>query len=281
MIPAPEHLSWSQVSEYARCSKAYQLRRLYEAPVTPATWLFGGSLVHTAIEMYNLALVAGESPDPEVVWAAAVEKTTEEQALRNPVPFHEWRKPFRGGLDIGGWIDTGIVHLEAWITFLADTDWSIARLADGTPLVEIDLTCEYGWGEEKFTVKGAADVVMQQPSGELVLLDIKTGSKMPNNFLQLGLYSCSMERLGMPKPPLGGFFSTKTGSLVGINSMLQYRGEYFDDLLTRTREGIHGGVFTPALVPDVCRNCDVASACFAVKGHAAALYDPDHPEFAR
>lgn len=278
MIPAPEHLSWSQASEYSRCSKAYQLRRLYGAPVLPATWLFGGSLVHAAIELYNIAHVSGDGIDLDSIWATAVELTSAEQAERNPVPFAEWRKPYRGGMDIDEWIRSGQVHLEAWHAFMLESDWSIASF-EGRPLVEIDLTCEYGWGDEKFVVKGAADVVMEQPGGDLVLLDIKTGAKMPNNFLQLGLYSCSMERLGMPKPSLGGYFSTKSGALASIDSMLQYTPMYFDDLLTRTREGITGGIFTPSLVADICRSCDVASACFAVRGHAANMYDPDHPDF--
>ncbi len=278
MIPAPEHLSWSQVSEYSRCSKSYQLRRLSGAPVVPATWLFGGSLVHSAVEMYNLAHVRGETIDLDAIWSEATERTLAEQAERNPIPFDEWRKPYRGGMDVDGWIKSGRAHLDAWHSFMLETDWTIASF-DGQPLVEVDLTCEYGWGDEKFVVKGAADVVMEQPRGDLVLLDVKTGSKMPNNFLQLGLYSCSMERLGMPKPPLGGFFSTKTGALAAIDSMLQYTPTYFDDLLTRTRVGISGGVFTPSLVTDICRACDVASACFAVRGHAANLYDPDHPVF--
>ena len=277
-MSAPAHMSWSQASEYARCSKAFELRRIQGAPSVPTSWLYGGSLVHKAIEMVNLATFKGEKFDLDKLWTEAIEFTDADQEARTPgITDDDYRKPFRGGWDVPAWRANGVVHVEAWLGFLDSTDWRIAD-HEGEPLVEIDLTCEYGWGEEMYEIKGSADVVMLQPSGKKVLLDIKTG-KAPSTFLQLGLYACSMERLGMGKPDLGGFFLTKANALGAIDSMLQFRGEYFDDLFTRTRAGVNAGVFMPCMVPDVCRMCDVSDACYAMRGPMSRSYDPDHPDF--
>lgn len=48
-----DHLSWSQMTSYTRCSKQYQLQRLLQAPTVPAVWLPAGSAVHEAIEIVN------------------------------------------------------------------------------------------------------------------------------------------------------------------------------------------------------------------------------------
>ena len=42
-------------------------------------------------------------------------------------------------------------------------------------------------------VKMALDRIMQLPDGELVVLDLKTGSRTPSTTLQLGFYSVGIE----------------------------------------------------------------------------------------
>ena len=48
-----DHLSYSQLTTYTRCAKAYELQRIQKAPEVPAVYLVAGKAVHTAIERIN------------------------------------------------------------------------------------------------------------------------------------------------------------------------------------------------------------------------------------
>jgi hypothetical protein len=49
----PEHVSYSQLSDWLRCGKYYQLRAILQLPQTPAWWELGGHAVHAATEAYD------------------------------------------------------------------------------------------------------------------------------------------------------------------------------------------------------------------------------------
>ena len=44
--------SWSQLSTYRKCGKAYQLEKILRAPRRGAVWFSAGSAVHGSIEDY-------------------------------------------------------------------------------------------------------------------------------------------------------------------------------------------------------------------------------------
>lgn len=49
------HLSYSQLTSFARCAKQYQLQREQQAPEDPTVWLPAGKAIHSVIEKINLA----------------------------------------------------------------------------------------------------------------------------------------------------------------------------------------------------------------------------------
>lgn len=48
------HVSYSQLTAWTRCGKAYQLQRIQGAPEQPTVWLPAGKAVHAAFEQINL-----------------------------------------------------------------------------------------------------------------------------------------------------------------------------------------------------------------------------------
>ena len=44
--------SWSQMSTYRKCGKAYQLEKILRAPRRGAVWFSSGTAVHASIEAY-------------------------------------------------------------------------------------------------------------------------------------------------------------------------------------------------------------------------------------
>lgn len=49
------HVSYSQLTAWTRCGKAFQLVRLQQAPEQPTVWLPAGKAVHAAFESINKA----------------------------------------------------------------------------------------------------------------------------------------------------------------------------------------------------------------------------------
>lgn len=54
---SPAHISHSQYSDYLRCGKAYQLKRILGLPESPAWWSIGGKGVHAATEAFDRELL--------------------------------------------------------------------------------------------------------------------------------------------------------------------------------------------------------------------------------
>lgn len=50
----PAHVSHSQFSDWLKCGKAYELKRILGIPESPAWWNIGGKGVHSATERYDL-----------------------------------------------------------------------------------------------------------------------------------------------------------------------------------------------------------------------------------
>ena len=46
------HVSFSQLTQYISCAKAYELKRLRGAVETPAWYLAAGKAVHATVEQY-------------------------------------------------------------------------------------------------------------------------------------------------------------------------------------------------------------------------------------
>lgn len=49
-------LSYSQMETLLSCGEKYRLTKIVQVPEQPAWYLIGGSAVHTATEVYDLAL---------------------------------------------------------------------------------------------------------------------------------------------------------------------------------------------------------------------------------
>lgn len=57
-VDLPPHASYSQLTSWTRCGKAYELERLRRVPSRPSVFLAAGSAIHTVIERINLAAFA-------------------------------------------------------------------------------------------------------------------------------------------------------------------------------------------------------------------------------
>jgi hypothetical protein len=280
----PEHVSHSQLTSWAeRCQKEFQLRRIQGAPVVPAWWLVGGSTVHEVTEEldrrgleFNLTPEAmNVTLELEELTLAKLNELVDKTEKQSGVPSSEWFTAGRGkGQGREYWEESAPTMVSNWLTWRARVGWKIAEFSD-EPAIELDLD-PYLTPELK--VVGAPDRVFVLPNGELVVVDVKSGSSTPKTPMQQGLYATLLELLGHRRPKYGTFVKVKEDG--GVHTPLakldKYDEQFFTELFRGFRAQLETGAFLPN-VGDNCRTCGVQAACYAQGGALSAEYDPLDP----
>lgn len=214
--PRPERMTWAQVVEHAKGRTRRQEKRSYsqvssfgECPTryalsdldrTPCWWLVGGRAVHFAMEQVNLYAVAalrtpaGAPPDlqiPEVgtLWDLSLNRAVAEAMKESGMPdTTQWKAADKGKENHQWWRAEGIRMVQHWIsrlTRLLNAGWRILVI-DGTPCVEWEIIVDAGG----VPLVQIIDVALHNPStGEVCVVDAKTGKSKPDDPRQLGQYA--------------------------------------------------------------------------------------------
>lgn len=275
----PAHRSWSQVHTYQSCPKQYQLSRIMRAPETPAWYLAGGSALHTVIEHINHRIHNGEHPegdDLQAEWEQALDEQILRLVTETGVPADEWRRGGRVTKDKPNkedgvwWRSDGYRQIRGYI------DWILQAYDDGVriytdkagPWIERGVNVSVG----NVPVKMFLDLVVELPGGELMVIDHKSGSRLPLPG-QLRLYAYGMAAAGVKRPALGAYYMTRTGELSAPWSLPADYDPVLDDLFSNVDASIRAQVFPPHLGSH-CGACGVAKFCAAYGGAEADKFDP-------
>lgn len=120
--------------------------------------------------------------------------------------------------DQGWWLEHGPDMLQRWVDWRSNCDWTIWVTPDGIPAIELMLMVDM----DGVPVKMSIDRVMVTPTGELVVLDLKTGSRTPQSDLQLAFYAAGIDLTYGIRPSLGTYWMARTGitsSPIDLTSM--------------------------------------------------------------
>src|SRR5690606_23158311 len=101
------------------------------------------------------------------------------------------------------WLDHGPGFVKSYVAWREKTGWDIWTAETGEFGVELELN--FMLSEDGPQVKGFIDRVFQLPSGDLVLLDIKTSARKPDEPIQLGVYACGMQAVYGVRPEYGSY----------------------------------------------------------------------------
>lgn len=286
----PAHVSHSQLTSWAsRCQKAFFLERLAGAPEVPAWWLVGGSTVHEVTEEldrrgleFNLTPeVLNSKLEIEELTLAKLNELAGKTSENTGVPESEWFTAGRGkGQGREYWEENAPGMVANYLTWRTRVGWEIGWL-DEEPMIELDLSSFFGaYLTPEVKVVGAPDRVMVLPNGELVIVDVKSGSSTPKTVMQQGLYATLLEISGSRRPRYGTFVKVKEEG--GVHTPLaplgKYDERYFSQLFGAFRAQLETGMFLPN-VGDNCRTCGVSAACYAADGSLSAKYDPLDPDY--
>lgn len=156
------------------------------------------------------------------------------------------------------WHDNGPGMVDAWQTWKQEQGWTLYEASPGVPGVEMELLFTL---PGDIPIKAYLDRAYVLPTGELAVVDIKTGSRMPDTGEQLGLYATGMELLGHPRPRWGFYWDARKGTHSQPFDLDPFTVDWFTDVFATAIRQINAGGFL-AKVQNGCPGwCSVAHAC--------------------
>lgn len=276
----PEHLSNSQLGSFLNCGKSYQLSRIQDAPQTPSVWLPAGVALHECIYEVNRMRAGLMEPfDIGTRFRELFTKEIEEREAKTGTTRDTWKRAGRESKanpnkeDCEFWMAEGSRQCNEYLQWLIRSGWSVVT-HDLDFLAEFETSAYFGIVQ----VKGFLDAVMTMPDGRMVIVDYKSGSRIPSSQTQLGIYSAALRRTKGMDINHGAFFMTRKAEMTEAFDLTRYTPEYFDGVFEKTKFAMDNDIFIPN-PGDACRICDVSAYCYAVGGAKAWELDPDHPQY--
>lgn len=259
----PAHLSFSAHNALNSCGERFRLERGLGIRGLPSWAQVGGSAVHSCSEVYDRGLIHDDF-DVVAVWDDEFEKAIEKQEHFSQIDSTEFRATGRASKanpnkeDRAWWEENGPLFVQSWITWRQVSPWEILEW-NGVLCIEIEANVELGGKPNK----GFIDRVMVSPAGEIIVVDLKTGSMKPPPF-QLGQYKVVLERLGI-QATWGTYWSARTNTTSPPEDLTRFDEAWLDELYWRDNQILEQGLFVPN-VDMHCSWCSVSDYCRAFGG---------------
>ena len=268
-VTGKNYVSHSALNTWLSCGWQFYLSRIQKVPEAPSYWLAGGKSVHESTELFDRLYYGTEKIfDPTTAFNEAWERN-----YKDADNGMEWRaggratKAYPNKEDASWWLEAGPKMVDFWTQFRNDSGFTMWQTPDGQPAIETELNQEVGG----VPIKAFLDRLMVAPTGELVIVDIKTSSKEPASLTQLGIYAILVEKTFGVRPSLGSYFMARTGELTQPQNLDRYTEARLGSWAKGFELAIENKIFIPS-VGFMCGTCSVNNACYAVGGKDSHLY---------
>jgi len=267
------HRSYSARQEYLDCSWRFRLHRVLELPEQPAVWFAAGKAFHSTVEDIEHEYAPG-IPDLHrpSFWQDRFQEHlgSEFSDLRAVEPDEsQWRtggrvtKDAPNREDTEWWAAQGpsmVLGYLAWRQRLHAQGWQVAHV-DGVPAIEMAVEAVLGTTE----IKAYVDLVLEDKNGTLLVVDHKTGSRVPPSTEQLGLYSVMLERVFKRPVTWGAYFLARAGNLSPVKSLTMWDEENLGQAYDVLDHAADAGLFMPNIGIG-CAQCGFKKYCVWVGG---------------
>lgn len=226
--------------------------------------------------------------DVEGMWAKAWHEAVEENAKRSPsFKIEDYSVTGRTSAKWGGrrgvawWNgeEGGPAMVRRWIDWrLANPHWETWETPDGEPGIEIEMNIVLP-GDIPVNMR-IDNMFVITTTGELVVMDKKTGARTPETPEQLGMYAVGLElTYGKQYRPSWGFWwDANKGTHSAPLDLSMYTLDFFAEMYRGAVAGINAGSFLPQPANGCGKNgdgwCGVARYCAATGGPDAKGVDP-------
>lgn len=275
--PIPGHLSVSSLELLNGCPLKWRLHYLHGVPRRPGWAAIGGTALHSVIKQLEMVPSLREGLTAEAVrlmFTSALSAEVLKVAAESPFPVGTWNAAQSGKEDRAFWEADGpeMVHryLE-WRAKWVEQGWELLFVPGKGHIVETEVL--FTLPGTAVPLKGFIDSAWIHPaSGEVAVIDPKSGRSLPTDHFQLAVYAAALEDLGVrPKAGrfLGAYWSARDGAttdLVDLSARcprdeLVYR---VNGAVAQISAGLNaGGVFMPNPSANYggCGSCDARLSC--------------------
>ncbi|MCY0941898.1 RecB family exonuclease [Streptomyces antarcticus] len=251
--------SVSQLEQYEKCPKQYELQRVERIIPRPAAWSHQGSAFHTAAEVHEgegRKLTADQVVNVfHVEYLAGIKRDLVEE----PNLDHWMTAGTDGQSDIEARYVLGVEQTRAYVRWAEQNEPVIWKDSAGQPGIEIHLTAELGG----VRVQGYVDQFIGKPDGSVRVRDLKTGS-MKSKF-QLQTYGVLARKVLGVEVNDADWYMAKSGGLSRPVDLRDVAEDAVAERFVRMDQGVKAGDF-PAKPGFLCRFCDVGYACSSRRG---------------
>ena len=270
-VTGKNYVSHSALNTWLSCGWQFYLSRIQHVPEQPSYWLAGGKAVHEVTEYYDR--IFHNTDQQSTFNSRAAFEANWELNYKNADNGMEWRAGGRATKanpnkeDAAWWLEAGPKMVDFWTQFRQDSGFNMYQLPDGSEAIETELNQEVGG----VPLKAFLDRLMVAPTGELIVVDIKTSSREPASLTQLGIYAILVEKTIGVRPALGSYFMARTGELTAPQSLDRYTEARLGSWAKGFELAMENKIFIPQ-VSTMCGTCSVNAACYAVGGKDSHLY---------
>lgn len=196
------------------CGEQFRLQRRVGIQEKPSVWLPGGTAFHNTTEYIDHDTLLNGSI--EQTWLREWHLALDDQLNRlegATVPAEwldsdNWRAASKGKETLEWWVKAGLKFCEDYAVWRDQSDLQIFWDGD-TALIEAELMPILNG----VPVKMFADRIMVDKHGQLLVVDLKTGSKEIASSLQLGVYKVGVEKLLGVTIEWGAYYMARKGAL--------------------------------------------------------------------
>lgn len=177
-------------------------------------------------------------------------------------PDETWRSAGRANAkeDANWWRTNGKKMVWSYYQFRkGNPNLEIWHTPEGVPGIELEINLEIASG---VMMKAFVDRVMQDKNtGDLLIVDLKTGKTTPTSALQLATYRMVLQDQFGISPRYGAYWMGREGKLDSIHDLDRYPVELVRQWFTDVREQIVKNSFIPSVSRD-CSWCGMRDNCF-------------------
>lgn len=260
----------SQVTSYHECGTRYHLERVERTYQIPAWWNIGGNAFHETVRWWEFEHAEGttHSPDEtarkfELAFSDELAKVVLANAGSNIGP-SQYRAANRGTEDRDWWRDHGPTMAADYVTGQVGRETDVLRLSPDVLALELGFTVNIGG----IDVTGFIDQALIVPStGAVIVRDHKTGSRIPDDPLQLQIYAIALRRVfGVDRPIWANYWRARRTTkrepgetkpvLIDIDDVEPIVAWRVREMDRAERAGVY-----PARPSSFCGSCGVRGLC--------------------
>lgn len=209
------------------------------------------------------------------IWEESFQEAVAEVVDKSGVSPDEWRVGGRAtkanpDKENGAWwAENGKEMFAQFVDAWRNQKFNVWQAPDGNWGIELEFNVIFG---DSF-VKAFPDAIVVMPTGELAVVDFKTGSYTPDSGMQLGLYACCIESVFGVRPSRAFYYSARKAEFIEAKDINRWTISVFTELFRQFNIALDNKIFLPN-IGMACSTCGVQDYCYAKGGQLAEIYDP-------